>query len=141
MLKFSKKTEYALAALQYISRAEKDRVITVKEMAESLELSQALLAKICQTLVKNDLIKSVQGARGGYELNAPADQITLFQVIEAIEGPFGIVDCQADAHNCNRSELCTLRPSFKPIQEHLAHYFKSMTLAKMQVNIQGVNYE
>ena len=71
MFKLSKKTEYGILALQHMAGAEAGRVSTVKEMSEAFNISQPLLAKICQQLVKNNIIASVQGSRGDRGADSP----------------------------------------------------------------------
>ena len=73
MLKLNKKTEYGLLALQYMLARENSDVATVKEIAEHHKISQSLLAKILQSLARQKIIKSVQGARGGYSVVSSFD--------------------------------------------------------------------
>lgn len=129
MFKLSKKTEYAILALQYIAELPEERTATVKEIAENQTIPQPLLAKILQQLAKHQLIVSVQGARGGYMLGRRAEEITLAQMMEAIEGPLNILDCTVDDHLCERDESCTLKSSLNPLQQQLANYMRSVTLA------------
>ena len=129
MFRLSKKTEYAILALQYIASLPKERVATVKKIAEHQTIPQPLLAKILQQLAKHRLITSVQGARGGYTLGRRAEEITLAQMMEAIEGPLNIIDCTIEEHLCERDESCTLRSSLSPLQQQLSDYLRSVTLA------------
>lgn len=129
MFKLSKKTEYALMALQYIASLDKGQVATAKEIAESQVIPHSLLAKILQQLTKHQLILSLQGARGGYALGRKAEEITLAQMIEAIEGPIHIIECTESHHSCQRDDSCTLKASLNPLQQQLSSYLRSVTLA------------
>lgn len=129
MFKLSKKIEYAILALQYIASLTDGRVATVKEIAEIKVIPQPLLAKILQQLAKKELIQSVQGSHGGYALSRNAKDITLAQMMEAIEGPINIIDCAVDDHLCERDESCTLKNSLNPLQQQLSSYLHSVTLA------------
>lgn len=129
MFKLSKKIEYAILALQYIASLTDGRVATVKEIAEIKVIPQPLLAKILQQLAKKELIQSVQGSHGGYALSRSAKDITLAQMMEAIEGPINIIDCAVDHHLCERDESCTLKNSLNPLQQQLSSYLHSVTLA------------
>jgi Rrf2 family protein len=135
MFKLSKKTEYALLALQYIASLESGRVATVKEIAENKMIPQPLLAKILQQLVKSELIQSVQGSHGGYALSRSAGDITLAQMMEAIEGPLTIIDCADDHHLCERDETCTLKSSLNPLQQQLSGYLHRVTLADVAMPV------
>ncbi len=97
MLKFSKKADYGLMALQYIASVQfgdvaRARIVNTKEIAEEYNIPVELLAKVLQTLAKSGLIESHNGPKGGYLLAKEAGAITIAQVLEAIEGPLGITD-------------------------------------------------
>ncbi len=132
MFKLSKKTVYGLLALQHMMQMQKDKAATVREMAELYKIPQPLLAKICQQLVKSKIIQSVQGARGGYVLKAPANHISLASVVKALDGPIHLVDCAEQFHVCSRKEECTLKDGFLFVQKQIESYLQSVTLADMQ---------
>ena len=137
MFKISKKTEYGIFALQYMMMIDENSVATVKEISEQHNIPQPLLAKICQQLAKSKIIQSVQGSRGGYTLNMDASEISLAAVMEAIEGPIHIVDCNHDHHSCDRNDTCTLKIGFNPVEQQLATYLQSVTLATFAPRTQG----
>ncbi len=137
MFKLSKKTEYGILALQHMMTIDDDHVSTVKEIAEQYDISQSLLAKICQQLAKSKIIQSVQGSRGGYALNMDPTAITLAAVMEAIEGPLHIVDCNQDHHSCDRDDNCSLKIGFSPVQQQLSTFLNSVTLASFSPSPQG----
>jgi Rrf2 family protein len=139
MFKLSKKTEYSLIALQHMMMIGKKSVATVKEISERHQIPQPLLAKICQQLAKSKLIQSVQGARGGYTLNMDAADISLAAVMEAIEGPIHIVDCNDSRHICDRDEICTLKFSLDPVEQQLAAFLQGVTLDAFTPNPLGEN--
>ncbi|RPH99121.1 MAG: Rrf2 family transcriptional regulator [Calditrichaeota bacterium] len=129
MFKLSKKTEYALMALQHIASLDKGQVATAKEIAENKLIPHSLLAKILQQLTRHQLILSLQGAHGGYALGRKAEEITLAQMIEAIEGPIHIIECNESRYSCQRDDFCTLKNSLNPLQKQLTSYLHSVTLA------------
>jgi len=131
MMKLSKKTEYGILALRYISSLEAGRVATVREIAEQYQIPQQLLAKILQELTKTGIIRSVQGAYGGYVLNLAARDVSLADIVQAIEGPIRLTECEDEEHNCDRAEICDLKETFGPIQKQLVSYFKNITLADL----------
>lgn len=132
MLKLSKKTVYGLLALQHLIELKDGQSATVREMSEIYSISQPLLAKICQKLSQNKLIQSVQGARGGYQLRVPASDISIAQVLEALEGPIALVDCADHQHVCKRMDQCRLKPGFLSLQKHVRDYLSQVSLADMQ---------
>lgn len=138
MLKFSKKADYGLMALQYIASAQLGdltpaRVVNTKEIAEEYNIPPELLAKVLQTLAKHGIIESQNGPKGGYLLAKSAGAITIAQVLEAIEGPIGITDCyhDKDATSCLQHEHCNIRTPLLKIQDSINQLLNSMTVEDM----------
>jgi Rrf2 family protein len=135
MLKFSKKADYALMALQHIAAVQfgdvtPGRVVNTKEIAEEYNIPLELLAKVLQTLAKNALIES---HNGGYVLARRAHQITIAQILETIEGPLGITDCshEKDGEFCMQREHCNIRTPLLKVQDSIAQLLNNMTLQDM----------
>lgn len=138
MLKFSKKVDYALMALQHIASVQfgelhRVRVINTKEIAEEYKIPVELLAKVLQVLAKTGLIESQNGPKGGYLLAREARQITIAQVIGAIEGPIGITDCYHDkeASSCSQHEHCNIRTPLLKVQDSIYQLLNNMTIEDM----------
>ena len=129
MFKLSKKTEYAILALQYMTSNPHKNVVTVREIADFHNISLTLLAKILQVLARKKIIESVQGSQGGYSLRQSAKKISLARIMEAIEGPIHITDCHHDANCCVRTDNCTLRERLVPVQIGLVQHLNNITLA------------
>ncbi|NIA28556.1 MAG: Rrf2 family transcriptional regulator [Actinobacteria bacterium] len=137
MFRISKKTEYGILAVQYICSTEADRAATVREIAEKHKISQTLLAKILQQLARENIIRSVQGPRGGYIMNGNAGKVSLADVFEAIEGPLHLTECDLDDQSCSRYEDCTLRDGFAPIQQQVAVFFRNVLVKDLPVDTTG----
>jgi len=139
MFRISKKTEYGILAVQYICSTEAEYAATVREIAEKYKISPTLLAKILQQLAKKDIIRSVQGPRGGYIMNSDARKVSLADVFEAIEGPLHLTECNMDDRSCTRSDDCTLKDGFAPIQQQLADFFRNILIKDLTANATGQN--
>jgi len=85
-MKISTKTEYGLRALIYLAECPEDRPCSVAEIAKEQGLSVTFLEKIIGLLKKAGIVKSLKGVRGGYMLAKDLDEITIKQIIEALEG-------------------------------------------------------
>jgi Rrf2 family protein len=137
MLKFSKKADYGLMALQYIASVQfgdvtGGRVVNTKEIAEEYHIPVELLAKVLQTLAKHDLIESQNGPKGGYLMAREAGAITIAQVLEAIEGPLGITECYHDKDtSCVQRERCNIRTPLLKVQDSIYQLLNSMTVEDM----------
>ncbi len=140
MLKLSKKSDYALIALQYIASVQygelsRARVVNTKEIAEEHNIPVELLAKVLQILAKHQMIESHNGPKGGYLLAREPKAITIAQVLEAIEGPFGIADCyhDKDHSSCLQLERCNIRTPLLKVQESIYQLLHSMSIEDMMI--------
>ncbi len=140
MLKFSKKADYGLMAVQYISSVQfgdlrKARVVNTKEIAEEYHIPVELLAKVLQTLARQGIVESQNGPKGGYLLARNAREITIAQVLEAIEGPLGITDCQQEQEDktmsCSCFNHCNIRTPLLKVQDSIYQLLNNMTVADM----------
>ena len=86
MLRISEAASIALHTMAYLAR-NKDRMVSTHEIAGAMGLSENHLAKVRQRLVKAGLVEAQRGPSGGFMLSRPAEDITLLEVYEAIEGP------------------------------------------------------
>ena len=142
MLKFSKKADYALLALQYIASVQgsgelQPRVVNTKEIAEEHFMPVELLAKVLQTLARHQIIESHHnGPKGGYVLGREPKAITIAQVLEAIEGPLGITDCyhEKEDSSCEQMDRCNIRTPLLKIQESIYTLLNGMSIEDMLID-------
>ena len=132
MLRLSKKVEYAILAMQFIAM-QPEKIVSAKEMSLRLNLSFEFLSKTLQILMKNNLITSVQGIHGGYQLTSDPDETTIASIIDAIEGRSSLVECFVitEKLNCERISSCTIRDPMKMIQFKIDNVFRSTTIAEL----------
>ncbi len=95
MLKMNRTTEYALIALRYMSA--RSEAVTAREIAERFGLPAEITAKTLQRLKDQGLIRSIQGARGGYVLGRPLSEVTLSEFLTRVEGGPAMVQCSSSA--------------------------------------------
>jgi Rrf2 family protein len=88
------------------------------------------MAKILQRLAKQRLIESQNGPKGGYVLTRRPAEITVGEVIRALEGPISIVSCLED-DDCPQMERCSLRQPVKKIQAAITRMLDTMSLAEL----------
>jgi len=132
MLKLSKRVEYALLAMQDMAQRP-ESIISAKDVADRYSISQSLVAKVLQQLVKDGVVRSYAGTHGGYALAEDASHISIHRVIQAIEGyTHGLVDCQdTEDHDCSAHSTCTIREPLTVLQERIRETFRSMTVAEL----------
>jgi Rrf2 family protein len=130
MLRFTKKADYGLMAIHYIAAQAEEGAVSAKRIAEEFNIPAELLAKILQRLAKKQLIVSHNGPKGGYLLGGDPRQITVGQVVRALEGPLEIVSCMT-GDDCPQYVRCNLRRPVEKIQASITHLLDSMTLAEL----------
>jgi len=132
MLKLTRKSEYGLIALLHIDARQDGGLVTAKEIAETYQLPAELLGKVLQSLAREGLVESVQGAKGGYRLNIPIESVSLGEVIEKLEGPIVITPCCDGSMDCRQVKTCNIRNPVQRIQEEVREFFYSLSLSKFR---------
>ena len=130
MLRFTKKVEYALIALVYMSEKVEGELTTARELSEKFDISLELIGKLLQKLARHSIIASVQGVKGGYFLIKKVDDIKLSKIIEAIDRTLAVVGC-VDSTNqtkCSRHDFCNICDTMSEIQSEFTDYFNKITL-------------
>ncbi|OGL26223.1 MAG: hypothetical protein A3G97_04405 [Candidatus Rokubacteria bacterium RIFCSPLOWO2_12_FULL_69_21] len=130
MLRFTKRADYGLMAIHYIAVHDEVGTVSAKRIAEEFAIPPELLAKILQRLAKRRLITSQNGPKGGYVLARPQSEISVGQVVRALEGPINIVSC-FDHAGCPQEERCNLRRPVQKIQAAISQVLDSMSLAEL----------
>src|SRR2546430_8326799 len=110
MLRFTKRADYGLMAIHYIAVHDGLGAVSAKRIAEEFRIPPELLAKVLQRLAKRRLIVSQNGPKGGYVLARHSNEITVGEVVRALEGPISIVSC-LDHGGCAEEARGQLRPA------------------------------
>tara|TARA_B100000953_G_scaffold291419_1_gene277571 strand:- start:357 stop:752 length:396 start_codon:yes stop_codon:yes gene_type:complete len=127
MLKLSKTIEYALISINHINQYDKDIPISVKKISNQRNIPFELLAKILQKLSKAKILKAIHGPKGGYKLNDKYKNFTLIQLIEILEGPFGITGCLTN-HDCEQISNCNIITPVERINSQVYKVFNQIKL-------------
>ena len=131
MLRFTKRADYGLMAIHYIAIHEDTGSVSAKRIAEEFTIPPELLAKILQRLARERLMVSQNGPRGGYVLARRTVEITVGQVVRALEGPINIVECLDEDSDCPQMARCNLRRPVQKIQVAISQLLDTMTLAEL----------
>ncbi|MBI4211370.1 MAG: Rrf2 family transcriptional regulator [Deltaproteobacteria bacterium] len=128
-MKFTTKTEYGLISLIHMAGGKPAGRITTKEVAELEKYSPSYIEKIFQGLRDAGIVTSHQGNQGGYALARPTSEITLKQIIDALEGDTFDLFCSRDDVICNHSAtLCGLKEIWRRTKELLDAFYSGITL-------------
>ena len=108
MLRLSKKADYALIAMKHLALRGDRGSSSAREIAELYDIPIELMAKVLQRLVQRGLLVSQQGTRGGYQLGRGPSQVSVADVIQAIEGPVTVTACSTDDGQCEQFSKCNI---------------------------------
>jgi Rrf2 family protein len=132
MLELSRKSDYALRAVIYLARLTPDRYGRVSEIAKAKDIPQAFLAQILPLLANRGVVKSQQGAHGGYALARAATAITFLEVIESVEGPLRLNKCVEGHHDdCTILDSCEMQHVWNRAQSQMVDFLSSVTMSDM----------
>jgi len=127
-LQISRKVDYALRALLHLAEVE-PRGCTLGDIATRTAVSPHFLAKIVELLAHRGILRSRRGARGGYVLARPADEVSFNDVIEAVDGPISLNTCVGGDDDCALLPSCGMQAVWEEAQQRLLDVFTRTTLA------------
>ena len=119
MLRLSKKADYALMAMKHLALRGDRGSSSAREIAAMYDIPIELMAKVLQRLVRRGLLASHQGTRGGYELARRPTQISVADVIQAIDGPVTVTACSSEESQCEQFAKCNVRDPLWRIKDRI----------------------
>lgn len=134
MLSLTRRTEYALIAVCHLAReSDPERVVSTRDIADSHSVPLPLLMNVLKQLNREGYVTSVRGARGGYKLAQRAADISLANLVEAVEGPVKFVRCVSDEHEegrcCDLSGNCSIREPVRKVHAQLQRFLSEISIA------------
>ncbi len=118
--------DYAVRIVEYLTKQQSR--CDAKRISEETDIPLRFSLKILRELVAEGMMCSFKGAKGGYMLAKPPEEITLRQVIELVEGPYMLSRCQKEEYSCGRSH-CRLHKIYEKISEDVRRELESYTFA------------
>lgn len=136
----SKSCEYGLRATLYLASLERDGYVSIGTISEELEISFPFLTKIFQKLNEADLLSSRRGPKGGVALTKPADEVTLHEIVVAIDGDDLFEECVLGLPGCGDAEPCPLHDQWSEERDRVEELFRETTLAELpEVRLKAVD--
>lgn len=127
-MKLTRGTDYGIQGLLYLAQKPPRVVSIISDISAAQDVPESYLAKVFQELCRAGLVISYRGAKGGFTLARDPSEITVRQVIEAIEGPIALNRCLDPREGCDRIDNCALYPVLREAQERLIEVLESKTL-------------
>jgi FeS assembly SUF system regulator len=132
MLRMTRLTDYGVVLLTHIAR-QPDRVTrNAPELAVAAHLPLPTVSKILKILAREGLLVPHRGAKGGFSLARPAEDITVADIIGALEGPIALTECSGHAgERCEIESLCPVSTPWRRINRAVLDALHGITLAEM----------
>lgn len=132
-MQFTKAEEYGLFGVMYLAQTERGRVVPLSEISEAQQIPEKFLAKIFQSLSRSSIVRSHRGVRGGFTLAGNAPEISMKQVLEAIQGPYHLMKCTENKEACtkNPADYCAVHEALLMAERRLHSVFEKVSLADL----------
>ena len=127
-MKISTKGRYGLRILLDLAVHENDAPRLIRDIARSQQLSEKYIGRLILELRNAGMVKSIRGAKGGYRLARPPQEISVLSIIEIMEGPVRLVDCVQNPTYCERSLQCAAHDIWMQLNAKIKESLAAVTL-------------
>lgn len=130
-MQITRQADYAIRAVLYLARlGPHGRAITA-QIAREQQIPPTFLAKIVSQLSAAEVVRAIRGANGGVALARPAEEITLLELVEAIDGPITLNSCMNDSTSCPLSSGCPVCNVWREAQTMLVAHLSSVNFGAL----------
>lgn len=137
---FSRQCEYALQAVTYLALKPEGEMTSIKELAKKLSIPYHFLGKILQDLSYKGLLSSQKGPSGGFGLAMPAKDITLFHIVEAIDGVGFTKNCVLGFPECSGQNPCAVHEKWSGLRDGVYSMLVSKNIAQVARDMRKPEY-
>jgi len=130
-MQITRATDYAVRAMVQLAGLPPGDKMQLNELIEATGVRGSFLSKVVQRLVHAGMVTSHRGTRGGFSLRVPSEEVTLLDVIEAIEGPTQLNLCLGSGQTCERKSWCGVHPVWQQAQSALCQVLSGVSVAQL----------
>jgi Rrf2 family protein len=131
-MKLSTRSTYGVRAMLVLALRERSgRPVMIRNIAEEQALPVNYLEQLMSQLRKANLVTALRGPHGGFVLARAASEITVAEIVEALEGPLGLADCPSGPGCCSRPEVCAVSELWQEASDALTRSLRRVTLAAL----------
>jgi FeS assembly SUF system regulator len=131
MIRISKLTDYGIVVMTQFAQADARAFLNARELAKSTRIPLPTVSKVLKTLLAANLLNSLRGVTGGYQLTRPATEITVREIVEAFEGTLAMTDCSIGPDMCAVESHCVTRSNWQKINRVISGALNNLTLQDM----------
>ena len=133
---YSNACAYAIRAMSRLAAIRPDGYVLLDELCAGGDLPRHFVAKILQDLVRHGLLVSAKGRGGGFALARDADQITLFDIVEVMDGTDALKQCVVGMERCDDDQPCPQHDQWKHLRKQIRDFLTGTTVAQMSETLQ-----
>jgi Rrf2 family protein len=134
-MQITRQADYAVRAMVYLAQLGPEQRASTSQIAQEKQIPPSFLAKIVSQLSVAGLLQTSRGARGGVSLARSAEDISLLDVVEAIDGPILLNDCVGENGSCSFGDSCPMKPVWCEAQQELVSRLENTNFAQFTSNL------
>lgn len=131
MMVIRQNTDYAFRVMVNLAQNWPSKTVSARALAEAEKVAYQFTCKILQVLHEAKLLESTMGPRGGYRLSRAPEEITMLDVIRAVQGPISVNRCMLGRDNCPRMAYCFVTDKMAELQNWMESFLKGVTLQEL----------
>jgi len=137
MFRLSRITDYGIVLMAHIAEQGDDSLHTARDLADQSELPLPVVSKILKSLTREGLLRSHRGSKGGYSLKRSAAEITVPELITALDGPIHLTECASHSGACAKEASCHVREPWQRINAAVEDALSRITLGDLISPVPG----
>lgn len=134
-MQFSMSIEYAIHGLVYLDRSSAEKPVLLEQIASAIKVPKEYMRKIFQQLTRKRLVVARRGVKGGYRLASPSTELSLKDVVEAMEGSLPLYRCLRQQRQCGLSLSCPVQRTFSLAGQKMAEVLQSVSIRDLSREI------
>ena len=138
---FSRQCEYAMQAVTYLALKPDGAMTSIRELTKKLDIPYHFVAKILQDLSRKRLLNSLKGPAGGFSLARPAKEITLFHIVEAIDGVGFMTNCVLGFPECTGKNPCAIHDKWADIRDGIYEMLMKKNISELASAMKKPQYQ
>jgi len=131
VFRLSKITDYGIVLLAHLASGEREVPHAARDLANAVDLPLPVVSKVLKSLARRGLLESHRGSKGGYALSRRPSDITVAEMIAALEGPVALTECGLASAICSHEGSCAVRDPWQVINRVVQESLAQVTLADL----------
>jgi FeS assembly SUF system regulator len=131
MIRMTRLTDYGIMLLTLFARDAKSPMRSARDLSAEAHLPLPTVSKLLKVLARHELLEAHRGVKGGFRLARPAREITVSEIIQALEGPIGVTECSSHDGQCDIERSCVVKSNWRKINTAVLEALGKITLEEM----------